>query len=98
MPGQVFLGHMGSGHDSFYPTPTTSCASTVFCNGIGCCRQGDSLAPHDSPSPSPFHSRHIRDDVDGSNVIIEGKSSARWGDPIDCGGYLVQCSDNVIIN
>lgn len=96
MPGQVFLGHMGSGHSSFYPTPTTSCASTVFCNGIGCCRQGDSLAPHNSPSPSPFHPRSIS--MGSGNVMIEGKPSARWGDAISCGGFMIQCSDNVVIN
>lgn len=96
MPGQVYLGHIGSGHASWPPTPTTSCASTVFCNSIGCCRQGDSLAPHGSPSPSPVHSRSIA--MGSRNVIVEGSPTARFGDAINCGGFLVQCSDNVIIN
>lgn len=96
MPGQVYLGHIGSGHGSFPPTHTTSCAGTVLCNGIGCCRKGDTLASHSSPSPSPSHPRSI--DMGSGNVTIEGKPSARWGDAINCGGFMVQCSDNVIIN
>lgn len=96
MPGQVLLGHIGSGHASWPPTPTTSCAGTVIGNGIGCCRQGDSLAPHSSPSPSPAHSRAIA--MGSTNVTIEGQGAARWGDAVNCGGFMVQCSDNVIIN
>lgn len=96
MPGQVLLGHMASGHASWPPTPTTSCASTVTGNTIGCCRQGDSVAPHGSPSPSPVHSRAIS--MGSRNVFIERKPAARFGDAVNCGGFLVQCSDNIVIN
>jgi len=93
MPAQARLGDTGSGHGSFPSTNIIQGSPNVFVNGKPAARQGDALAPHSSPSPSPPHGRNIASG--SSTVFINGKPAARVGDSINCGGSIVSGSGNV---
>ncbi|RTZ16405.1 type VI secretion system PAAR protein [Vibrio aquaticus] len=85
MGNGIVVGHIGTGHDGFPPTPVTSGSSTVKIDGIPAARQGDPLEPHDKPK----HPKHGRSIASGSaSVNIDGKPAARAGDPVGCGGVL----------
>ena len=55
MPPVTRLGDNCTGHGSFPPRPSSGASPDVFVNGIAVHREGDSWAPHGSPSPSPPH-------------------------------------------
>ena len=96
MPPIGRLGDICLGHGSFPPTPVIQGSPNTFVNGKPLFRQGDSVAPHGSPSPAPPHGRSGASG--SSNFYVNGKQGMRIGDPIDCGGILAQGSPDTIIN
>ncbi len=81
----IIVGHIGSGHDGFPPTPIISGSSTVKIDGSSAARLGDALSPHDKPK----HPSHPRSIASGSKTVkIDGISAARAGDTVSCGGVL----------
>ncbi|EKO3419888.1 type VI secretion system PAAR protein [Vibrio fluvialis] len=85
MGNGIVVGHIGSAHDGFPPTPVTAGSDSVKIDGIPAARQGDPLAPHDKPK-NPAHPRSIA--AGSATVMIDGKPAARAGDAVDCGGVL----------
>lgn len=80
------LGDITTGHDGFPPRPSVSASSTVFVNGLGVVRMGDSYAGH--PHPGSLSSG-------SSTVFIEGKACGRIGDSVSCGDTVAVGSGNV---
>ena len=95
MPPVTRLGDNCTGHGSFPPRPSSGASPDVFVNGIAVHREGDSWAPHGSPSPSPPHGSTLA--AGSSTVFINGKQCGRIGDPVACGSAVAQGSDNVFI-
>lgn len=87
------LGDTCTGHGSFPPRASTSASGNVFVNGIAVHRQGDSWAPHGSPSPSAPHSSTLASG--SSTVYVNSKQCGRIGDPVACGSAVAQGSGNV---
>ena len=85
MGNGIVVGHLGTDHDGFPPTPVTAGSSTVRYDGIPAARLGDPIAPHDKPKHPP-HGRAIA--AGSGTVMIDGKPAARAGDAVDCGGVL----------
>lgn len=86
MGNSIVVGHMGTLHGAFPPTPVTAGAGTVTIDGMAVARVGDPLMIHAAPLCPP----HPRSISSGSGtVMIEGKPAARVGDSISCGGVLV---------
>lgn len=85
MGNGIIVGHIGTEHDGFPPTPVTAGSGTVKIDGIPAARQGDPLEPHDKPD-NPKHDRAIA--AGSGSVMIDGKPAARAGDPVSCGGVL----------
>ncbi len=81
----IIVGHIGSDHDGFPPTPVISGSSTVKIDGSPAARLGDALAPHDKPK-HPLHPRSISSG--SATVVFDGLPAARAGDSVDCGGVL----------
>lgn len=81
----ALVGHIGTGHDGFPPTPVISGSGTVKADGISVARLGDPLEPHDKPK-NPMHDRAISSG--SATVKIDGKPAARIGDSVGCGGVL----------
>jgi len=86
---------IGSGHGSFIPTPAIQGSNNVFAGGLPVFREGDSLAPHPSVTPSPPHPRKAN--KGSSTVITNGKGTMRIGDSIDCGGFMMTGYPTVIV-
>lgn len=94
MPNATRLGDLNTGHDSCPPTALASASPTVFINGRGAGRQGDSYSPHSCV----VHPPHVGAVSGGSStVFINGKPAARVGDAVSCGGTVMQGSPNVRI-
>ncbi|WP_038176979.1 MULTISPECIES: type VI secretion system PAAR protein [Vibrio] len=85
MGNGIIVGHIGTEHDGFPPTPVTAGSGSVKIDGIPAARQGDPLAPHDKPN-NPPHGRTIA--AGSGTVNIDGKPAARAGDAVSCGGVL----------
>ena len=81
----IIVGHIGSDHDGFPPTPVISGSSTVKIDGSSAARLGDALAPHDKPK-HPLHPRSISSG--SATVMFDGMPAARAGYSINCGGVL----------
>ena len=96
MPPASMLGKMCSGHASYPPTPIESSCGTVYINNILAARTGDSVTMHASPSPNGPHPRKLGQG--SSDIMIEDKSAIRIGDPVDCGGNVMEGSEDVIFN
>ncbi|MCW2485472.1 PAAR domain-containing protein [Candidatus Symbiopectobacterium sp. NZEC127] len=80
MGNAVKLGNIDTGHVSYPPTSVVADSSTVKIDGLPLARQGDPLATHG----------HRRIISGGSfSVFIDGKSAARTGDAISCGGIII---------
>lgn len=76
----IFIGDIGTGHDSHKPTKVISGSRTVRADNKSIARQGDPLESHGN------HSRNI---AGGSvSVFVDGKPAARSGDRVNCGGVL----------
>lgn len=85
MGNGIIVGHIGTEHDGFPPTPVIAGSATVNIDGVPAARQGDSLEAHDKPN----HPKHGRTIASGSGtVMFDGKPAARAGDPVSCGGVL----------
>lgn len=95
MPGAARLGDTVSGHDACPPTNLITGASTVIGNGKGMCRVGDQAAPHGC-TVHPAHPRSLA--MGSSNVITEGSQQSYYICYMDCTGFVITCSDNIIIN
>lgn len=54
MGNGIVVGHLGTDHDGFPPTPVTAGSSTVRYDGIPAARLGDPLALMTSPSIRPM--------------------------------------------
>lgn len=88
------LGDTGMGHGCFPSTNTTKASRNVIINGLGACREGDSLAPHSCPD-NGTHGRSISSG--SSTVKVNGVGIARvLVDKIDCGGFIISGSPNVL--
>jgi uncharacterized Zn-binding protein involved in type VI secretion len=85
MGNGIVIGHIGSDHAGFPPTPVLAGSGTVKYDGIPAARKGDPLAPHAKPKHPP-HGRSISGG--SSTVMIDGKPAARVGDAVSCGGSL----------
>ena len=94
MPAVTRLGDKCTGHSSFPPRPSTSASPNVYVNGVAVHRQGDSWAPHGSPSPIPPHGGTLS--AGSGTVYVNGKQCGRVGDPVSCGSAVAQGSRNVI--
>ncbi|WP_299692235.1 PAAR domain-containing protein [uncultured Tateyamaria sp.] len=85
MPKASRKGDICSGHGCFPPTPAIVGSGNVFIESIPALRQGDAVAPHGC-SNCPPHGRSVSG---GSpTVFVNGKSLARIGDGIGCGGSV----------
>lgn len=93
MPPVARIGDICSGHDSFIPSPVIQGSPNVFTNNIKTFRKTDAVQPHPSPSPSPPHARA---GLQGSTtVFINNLDCMRIGDPINCGGIVIESSPDV---
>ena len=86
------LGDIGGHHDSCPNVPLVSCSENVFVNGRGAGRVSDSYAGH-SCFIHPVHTPHIASG--SSSVFVNGLPLARIGDATDCGGVVIEGSENV---
>lgn len=83
------LGDKDTGHPGAGPTPIITASSDVIINGKGAARKGDKLKKHH---------KGTRAITRGANsVLINGKPAARVSDTINCGGVIIQGSNNVFI-
>lgn len=96
MPPAVRLGDIASGHGSFPPTKTIEGSGNTVVNSIPVHRNGDAIASHSSPSPSPPHKRAAA--CSSGNTFVNSKGVVRIGDCVSCGGMLVTGSGNTLIN
>lgn len=85
MGNGIIVGHMGTDHEGFPPTPVTAGSGSVKIDGKPAARLGDPLEMHSKPLHPP-HPRAIA--AGSSTVMIDGKPAARAGDAVDCGGVL----------
>jgi hypothetical protein len=91
MPGVVRDGDLCSGHGGFPPRINSSASSTVFANGKGLVRVGDTWIVHTDGITS-----HSGTQVNGSTTVFcENQGVARSGDTIDCGSSNQQSSSSV---
>jgi uncharacterized Zn-binding protein involved in type VI secretion len=82
-----------TGHGPFPPRANSSSSGNVFVNGKGSIRKDDSYAAHCVGSAC-----HTGAASTGSGtVFINGRDAMRQGDPIDCGSFIAQGSNNVFI-
>lgn len=86
MGNSILVGHIGTAHGAWPPTPVIAGAGTVKIDGIPVARVGDPLMIHAAPCCPP-HPRFVA--AGSGTVMIEGKPAARVGDPVTCGGVLV---------
>ncbi len=86
---------IGMGHGSFPPSPAIAGSGNVFAGSLPVFRKGDPLMPHPSPSPSPPHPRALQ--KGSSTVKTNNLDTGRIGDPIDCGGFMVQGLGTVLV-
>jgi len=91
MPGICRIGDTGTGHGCFPPRPCTSGSGSVFANGIGIHRQGDSWAVHTCDTQS--HAGTLA--AGSSSVYVNGKACGRIGDPVSCGSAVATGSGTV---
>ena len=96
MPPAAMVSKECSGHASFPPTAIMEGSPDCFTNDLANGREGDSAGTHPSPSPNPPHPRKLG--KGSSNIFINDKSAIRLGDPIDCGGHVMQGSGDTIFN
>lgn len=81
-----------TGHGSFPPRLPAQGSPNVFINNKQAVRKDDLWQPHCSGSC------HTGKSKKGSGtVFINGKDAMRIGDPIDCGSFIAQGSNNVFI-
>jgi len=86
-------GDLDTGHGPWPPRANTSKSSNVFVNGKGSLRKGDSYDVHCVGS-----SCHAGAAKKGSGtVFINGRDAMRIADPITCGSFIAQGSNNVFI-
>ena len=86
------LDDLCTGHDACNPVALIEASKNVMINGRGAGRVGDSYLSHSCPEHPP-HTPHI---ANGSaTVFVNGKSLARIGDAVDCGGSVMEGSENV---
>lgn len=82
-----------TGHGPFPPRKNITSSDDVIINGNGALRQSDGYEPH-CVGPS-CHPGVV---VGGSGtVLINGLPAARIGDAIDCGSFIAQGSEDVLI-
>ncbi len=90
----IRLGDLCSSHTCFPPRPNIQASTNVFINERGTHRKTDAWAVHCcGPACHPGNTA-----VGSSNVFINGKEMARFGDAINCGSTCFQGSDNVFCN
>jgi uncharacterized Zn-binding protein involved in type VI secretion len=92
MPGVVREGDYCTGHGCWPPRPSSSWSTDVFTNGLGTVRYSDTMQVHCCPSIPECHGgTHIGT----RNVYANGLDVQVIGDPIDCGSYCMEGSDDV---
>lgn len=96
MPPPSRMGDMASGHGSFIPSAAIQASSDTFINSKGALRVGDAIAPHPSASPSPPHPRAAA--AGSPDTFVNSKPLVRIGDAVDCGGMMMEGSDDTFIN
>lgn len=94
MPAITRLGDNCTGHGCFPPRANISASSTVFVNGIGAHRQGDSWGVH--CCGTSCHDSSLSSG--SSTVFVNGKALGRIGDSIGCGSIVSEGSGNVFAN
>jgi len=95
MPPASRIGDIAMGHGSFPPTPVIEGSPNVIVGSSPQHRVGDAILMHPSPSPSPPHPRKASSG--STTVFVNSKGTVRIGDSVDCGGFLAQGFDTVII-
>jgi len=90
MPAITRLEDESAGH-GFSARPNNQASGTVFVNGKGVHRQGDSWPLH-CLGPVCHTSKT---ETGSSTVFINNVQCARIGDPLDCGDMIAQGSDTV---
>jgi len=82
-----------TGHGPWPPRLPIEASPNVFVNGIAASRKDDAWNVHCVGS-----SCHGGSNKKGSSsVFINGKDAMRQGDPVDCGSFISQGSNNVFI-
>jgi uncharacterized Zn-binding protein involved in type VI secretion len=84
------LGDLCTGHGCFPSRPNTEASGDVFINNLGAHRFGDGWAVHCCVS---CHDGKLQSG--SKKVFVNGKELARVDDPVDCGSFVQQGSDNV---
>lgn len=93
---QVF-SRTGGGFQCLYPflTGTGTCSTTVFANGIGVVRLGDTVGPHPIPYCSGIDVSVVS--VASTTVFANGRGVARIGDEYTLDNIIISGSHSVFI-
>nr|WP_299847061.1 PAAR domain-containing protein [uncultured Paracoccus sp.] len=94
MPKAYRRGDLDTGHDGRPATPATEASDDVWVNGARLVRQGDALAEHGCAT-GESKGRVVA--AGSGTVFVNSRAAARSGDPISCGGFADEGSDDVSI-
>ena len=93
MPAVTRLTDIASGHGCWPDSDVIQGSPNTIFNNLPVFRITDEVRTHCCVS---CHDRH---GSEGSpNTIINNLNVMRLGDPIDCGGFMVTGSPNIIVN
>lgn len=93
MPGAARLNDICSGHGCYPSRPNISASEDVFINDLGAHRVGDIWDVH------ACEDAHGGVTITGSeDVFVNDEPLARIGDQVDCGSFILEGSEDVLIN
>lgn len=94
MPAATRHYDRDTGHDACPPRPLDEHSTDVYTNGRGAGRVNDDYVPHGCSAHAP----HIGVIARGSSTVyINNRQAGRIGDPVSCGGAVMEGSPDVII-
>ena len=76
---------VSTGHGCTSTTATDAGSSTVFVDGIGACRLGDTIQIHTTPAGQYCVPHSASINAGSSTVYVDGIAIARQGDSADAG-------------
>ena len=94
MPAATRMNDNDTGHDACPPRPLSGHSPDVNINGRGAGRVSADYVAHGCPVHPP-HTGVIA--AGSSTVFINGRAAGRIGDPVSCGGSVMEGSGDVFI-
>jgi uncharacterized Zn-binding protein involved in type VI secretion len=76
---------VSTGHGCTGTTSTLAGSSTVFVDGIGACRKGDTITVHTVPAGKYCIPHSAKINIGSNSVFVDGIGIARNGDSTDAG-------------